>query len=112
MQISAHTIVEFRYSMRNGKGEVLEDIMEGSPAVYLHGSGSILPMLETQMEGMMPGDRRQVVVSNEEGFREMDDHFSFEVVIDSVRPATAEEISTGCVQEALLEKDCPPGCIC
>jgi hypothetical protein len=99
--------------MRNGRGEVLEDITEGSPAAYLHGSGNILPVLEEQLDGLSAGDSKQIIVSGDTGFEGMDDAFSFDVVIDFVRPATDEEISLGRPKEEGEDKeDCGPDCIC
>jgi FKBP-type peptidyl-prolyl cis-trans isomerase 2 len=43
-------VVALRYVMRNGKGDVLEDIMQASPVNYLHGSTGILPLLQTTVE--------------------------------------------------------------
>ena len=113
MQVGLNTVVGIRYRMLNGKGEVLEDILEGSPATYLHGPGNILPALEARLEGMVTGEDKQIIVSGDTGFEGTDDSFSFEVVIDSVRPATEEEISLGRPkEEGEDEEDCGPDCIC
>ena len=113
MQIGANTVVGFRYRMRNGKGEVMEDILEGSSATYLHSQGNILPALEAQLEGMLAGEDKHIIVSGDTGFEGTDDSFSFEVVIDSVRPATEEEISLGRPKEEGEEEEyCGPDCIC
>lgn len=113
MQIAANTVVHFRYRMWNGKGEVLEDITEGSPAQYLHGSGNILPALEAQLDGLFAGDRKHIIVSSDTGFEGTDDNFSFEVMIDFVRLATDEEISLGRPkEEGEDDEDCGPDCIC
>jgi FKBP-type peptidyl-prolyl cis-trans isomerase 2 len=112
MLIGMNTIVAIRYIMRNGRGEVLENILEGSPAAYLHGSGTIRPELEVQLTGLATGERKQVIVSGAEGFEGMDDRFSFDVVIDSVRAATEKEVFMGRPEEEVQMEDCSPGCIC
>ena len=112
MQIGVNTVVGFRYRMLNGKGEVLEDILEGSPATYLHGSGNIMPALEEQLEGLSAGDSKQIIVSGDTGFAGTDDEFSFEVIIDFVRSATEEEVNLGRPKEQGEEEDCGPDCIC
>jgi FKBP-type peptidyl-prolyl cis-trans isomerase SlyD len=113
MQVAANTVVGFRYKMRNSRGEVLEDITEGSPASYLHGSGSILPALEAQLEGLGAGESKHIIVSGDTGFEGTDDEFSFEVIIDFVRPATDGEQALGrSKEEGEDSEDCGPDCIC
>ena len=91
----------------------MEDITEGSPASYLHGSGNILPALEAQLDELSAGDSKKIFVSGDKGFEGMDDEFSFDVVIDFVRPATEEEIDLGRPKEiGEDEADCGPDCIC
>jgi len=113
MQVRANTVVGFRYRMRNGKGEILEDLLEGSPASYLHGSGNILPALEAQLHGLSAGDSKLIIVSGDTGFEETDDEFSFEVMIDFVRSATNEEKELGRPkEEGEDDEECGPDCIC
>jgi FKBP-type peptidyl-prolyl cis-trans isomerase SlyD len=113
MQIAVNMVIGFRYRMRNGKGEILEDITEGSPVSYLHGSGNILPALEAQLDGLSAGDSKHIIVSGDMGFEGTDDEFSFDVMIDFVRLATDDEISLGRPkEEGEDEEDCGPDCIC
>jgi len=52
MKITNNAIVTIRYKMHNSKGEVLEDMLEGSPVEYMHGRGNILPQLENDLLGL------------------------------------------------------------
>ena len=71
--------VAMRYILRNSKGEVLED----KHTIYRHGSLTISPRLQTQLEGLKAGDTKQITLKKgEEG---ADDDFFFEVVINSIR---------------------------
>jgi FKBP-type peptidyl-prolyl cis-trans isomerase SlyD len=98
--------------MQNSKGEILEDILDGSSVKYLHGSGNILPTLEAYLAGLKAGDTKQILITGMADFKEVDDDFSFEVVIDSVRQASDEEIKKGFPHEADQPEECGPGCIC
>ncbi len=72
------SFVSMRYILRNSKGEVLED----KSTVYLHGSSTISPLLQAQLEGLQAGDSKQITLKKgEEG---ADDDFFFHVVIDSI----------------------------
>jgi len=97
--------------MKNSTGDVLQDILQGSPVEYLHGSGHILPALEANLTGLQPGDKKLVGISNETDFQ-LDASFYFDVVIDNVRPATEEELIRGKPIKPENNDECGPGCIC
>jgi FKBP-type peptidyl-prolyl cis-trans isomerase SlyD len=86
-------VVSLRYIMFNGRGEVLENSMEGAPISYLHGSDGIQLILQAQLEGLVTGSRKSVVLAKDAGLT--DDDFSFEVIIDEVREALPEELLLG-----------------
>ena len=49
------------------------DSSEGKePLTYVHGKGQIIPGLEKELEGMKPGDKKQVEVSPQDGYGEVD----------------------------------------
>jgi FKBP-type peptidyl-prolyl cis-trans isomerase SlyD len=93
MCIAKDTVVAMRYIMRNSKDLVLEDTMNVAPISYLHGAGSIHPLLQAQLEGLKSGARKMVYLQKESGLT--DDDFSFEVIVDSVRAALPEEVLLG-----------------
>ena len=102
-------VVVLRYIMRNGKGDVLEDIMQLSPVNYLHGSDGILILLQEQLQGLKAGNKKKVFLSKQSS--EADDDFIFDVVIDDVRKATVEEIILGYALNITTEK-CDDDCSC
>ena len=65
MIVTKNIVVIFRYIMKNNKGEVLENTMEGSPKCYLHGSAGIHPSLQVQFEGLKVGDTKIIYLKNE-----------------------------------------------
>jgi CobW/HypB/UreG, nucleotide-binding domain len=73
------TFVALHYILRNGKREVLED----KHTIYRHGSSTISPLLQAQLEGLNAGDTRYITLKKGEGGA--DDDFSFEVVIERIR---------------------------
>lgn len=105
--IDINMVVALRYSMRNGKGDVLEDIMQAAPVNYLHGSAGILPLLQQQLNGLKAGDRKKVFLLKNSS--QADDDFEFDVVIDDVRTALPEEIVLGYpvqITTAICTDDC------
>ena len=92
-RVNKDMVVALRYIMRNGKGDVLEDITQSSPVNYLHGSGGILPMLQQQLESLKTGDKKKVYLFKNNS--EAEDDFEFDVIIDDVRAALPEEIILG-----------------
>jgi len=111
MKITNNAIVSIRYKMHNSKGEVLEDMLDGSPVEYMHGRGNILPQLENDLLGLTNGDKKRIMISKNAGFAGVDDDFYFDVVVDAVREATMEEITTGYPHKDKVQA-CGPGCNC
>lgn len=109
MKVGINTVVSLRYSMKNDGGVLLEDTMDKSPIHYLHGSGSILPILESSLEGLQCGEWRFISISPETN-PGLDDKFHFDIIIDKVRAATEEEIQTG--KPIVSKESCGPGCCC
>lgn len=95
MQVADKRVVSIRYIMKNSKGEVLEDTMDGEPVRYLHGAGGILPSLEADLIGLQAGEERALLISNEQGYAGVDDTYSFRVIVEDVRLATEEELKMG-----------------
>jgi FKBP-type peptidyl-prolyl cis-trans isomerase SlyD len=102
MEIADKTVVSLRYIMKNKEGEELENTFSAAPVQYVHGSGKILPQLETLLTGLHIGDKKYIIVKNP-------DIFQFEIEIDDVRIATPREIETG---SPISASECGPDCCC
>jgi CobW/HypB/UreG, nucleotide-binding domain len=76
--IEKNTIVTIHYTMRNGRGEMLET----RQATYRHGSSDISPALQTQLAGLEPGQTKRIFINK--GEENADDDFTFDVTIVSV----------------------------
>jgi len=110
MKIEDKTVVSIRYKMENSRGEVLEDILDGLPINYLHGHGTIFPSLEAELKGLNEGEEKQIFLSKETGYQDLDDEFHIWVVVDKVRYASDEELEKG-LNPVLSDGYCgPEGC--
>jgi FKBP-type peptidyl-prolyl cis-trans isomerase SlyD len=65
--VTADRVVAINYELRDDAGEEL-DSSEGEPLAYLHGHNNIIPGLEQALEGLKPGDQKQVTVQPEAGY--------------------------------------------
>jgi len=72
VQITAETVATFEYKLTKDDGELLDSSEGSEPLVYVHGTGSILPGLETQLEGKAAGDTLQVRLAPEDAYGEHD----------------------------------------
>lgn len=63
-------VVLFHYVLKDDAGEVL-DVSGEHPLVYLHGHGNIVPGLERQLVGAVPGAEIHAVVPPAEGYGEL-----------------------------------------
>lgn len=96
--------------MHNANGKIIEDRMNGDPIHYIHGSGRIWPILEDNVNGLEPGDKKQICISQETGFLEVNEEFICNVVIDWVSLATAKEIEINTNIHDNIEACNFPGC--
>lgn len=109
MKIEKDTVVAFRYLMKNGEGELLEDRMGKEPVNFLYGSNAIQPILQQQMEGLTAGEQKIIYLNRCSGLTT--DDFVFDVIIDDVRTAMEEEIMLGYPVKITTEK-CDDDCGC
>jgi FKBP-type peptidyl-prolyl cis-trans isomerase SlyD len=72
MKIANGHVVGIDYSLHLGDGRVVDASAPEEPLTYLHGEGQIVPGLETALEGLDVGERKQVVVAPGEGYGEHD----------------------------------------
>ena len=104
MLVRKDTVVSLRYIMKAHNGEIIENTTNSKPLEYLHGSGNILPSLESVLEGLAAGAKKSFTIHPEQ----LTNPLHFDVIVDEVREATAEEIKTGQPDQ----KECGPGCCC
>ena len=65
-------VVSLDYTLKVA-GEIVDTSEGGTPIVFLQGHGQIIPGLETALYGMRVGDSKNVQVSPQEGYGEIDD---------------------------------------
>ncbi len=111
LAVNTDTVVSLRYCMKNSQAEIVDNILQAKPVEYLHGSGYILPALEQELTGLRAGDTKQVVINSETSIL-LDASFYFDVEIDSVRPATQDEMEKGKPARPVAQEECGPDCIC
>lgn len=70
MNISKDTVVQFHYSLKDDKGELIESTEGKDPMAYLHGHSNIISGLENALEGKAVGDSFSVTVQPKEGYGE------------------------------------------
>lgn len=70
MQIAKDKIAEIEYKLTNDDGKVLDSTEGGKPLAYLHGSGTIIPGLETALDGKTAGDNVQLTLPPSEAYGE------------------------------------------
>ena len=68
-RVADNAVVQYRYTLKNAAGQVLESSPEGGEA-YLHGNGDLVEGLEKAMHKKTVGERFSVVVDPEQGYGE------------------------------------------
>lgn len=73
MKIAQEKVVSIHYTLKNSEGTVLDSSSGSDPLAYLHGAGSIVPGLETALEGKESGDTLSVTVEPGQGYGDRDE---------------------------------------
>ena len=70
MKVEEHAVVLIHYVLTNNDKEVLDSSEGQDPLAYLHGTGHLIPGLETQLLGKVAGDKLNVTVQPGDGYGE------------------------------------------
>lgn len=73
MKIAKHSVVSIHYELTNDSGETLDSSEGQDPLTYLHGTGSLIPGLERELEGRQVGEELTAVITPGDGYGEQDD---------------------------------------
>jgi FKBP-type peptidyl-prolyl cis-trans isomerase SlyD len=82
--ISPGTRVSLSYKVYDEDGDLVDASEEGSPLIYVHGFGQLVPGLERQLEGLWAGQARTFEVPPEEAYGEHDPDDVFQVARDEL----------------------------
>lgn len=88
MRIEAGRVVTLEYEVIDSKGTVVEAAPAGSPLVFLHGTGTLLPAFEERLVGIVPGEDFEFVLEPEEAHGPRDERLVEEVPLDEFGPGT------------------------
>ena len=68
LPVSAGMVVAFDYVLTDDDGAVIDSSQDRGPLVYLHGSGGIVPGLESELTGKKVGDQFKAAIPPESGY--------------------------------------------
>ncbi|MCB1316186.1 MAG: peptidylprolyl isomerase [Leptospiraceae bacterium] len=77
MQVAKDKVVSIHYTLTSGEGNVIDSSDKREPFAYLHGSGMIIPGLETALEGASAGDNMQVDIKSDDAYGPVDESLRF-----------------------------------
>ena len=69
--VAAHKAVEIHYTLTNDAGEVVDSSREVEPLPYIHGTESLVPGLESALDGKAVGDKIVVSIAPADGYGEV-----------------------------------------
>lgn len=93
MQVAQHAVVTIDYTLTAPDGEVLDTSDGGQALAYVHGTGALVPGLESALEGKQEGDRFDVRVAPAQGYGERDE--ALVQVIDRKKLPRGLELEVG-----------------
>ena len=80
--IKKDSVVSLSYILKNENGEELDRSESATPLAYMHGHGQIVPGLENVLEGLAIGDKKEVIVTPQEGYGEVQPQLKVKVSRD------------------------------
>ena len=84
MEITKHSVAALEYTLTNDQGEVLDSTQGRGPLAYVHGTESIIPGLEAELEGKAAGDAFQVRIAPTEAYGERNEEMVQSVARDQL----------------------------
>jgi FKBP-type peptidyl-prolyl cis-trans isomerase SlyD len=72
MAIAKDKVVSIDYTLTNDGGQVLDSSTGREPLAYLHGSGNIIPGLESALDGKREGDQLNVTIPPDQAYGHKD----------------------------------------
>lgn len=68
MKVGPFKTVVLHYELFDEQGELIDSSPEGHPFSFVFGEGNIIPGLERELEGMEPGEHKEIVVQPEDAY--------------------------------------------
>lgn len=68
LKISKNKVVGLSYTLKDGDGNILEQVSKDAPLFYLHGFGQLLPTVETVLEGQSSGFTSRLKLDQDSAF--------------------------------------------
>ena len=68
MNITDKAVVTIHFKLTDNDGKLIDSSEGQEPLVYMHGTNSLIPGLERELEGKKTGDKIQVTVQPEDGY--------------------------------------------
>jgi FKBP-type peptidyl-prolyl cis-trans isomerase SlyD len=93
MKIADQCVVSIHYRLTDDAGTQIDSSAGSDPLTYLHGTNSLIPGLEKELEGRKPGESFQASIPPEEGYGKPDPALIQEVPLDLL--SGVENLSIG-----------------
>ncbi|MEN6598813.1 MAG: peptidylprolyl isomerase [Rectinema sp.] len=79
MEIKKDRVVTIDYSLSDDVGRIIDSSEKNEPLVYLHGNDNIIPGLERELEGKIPGETLSCSIPPTDAYGERNESLVFKV---------------------------------
>ena len=90
-QVGPGTVVDLSYEVFDEEGDRVGGSREGTPFVYVHGYGQLLPALEAALEGLEAGGGREVTLGPDDAFGPRDQEELLEIAREDLPDVVLED---------------------
>ncbi len=91
MQVENNKQVSIHYELKLDSGEVIDSSQDRDPLTFIYGQGQLIPGLERELQGMSPGESKDVVVQAEDAYGPVD--------LEAIRPIPLDQFPEGMALE-------------
>ncbi|MDH4259441.1 MAG: peptidylprolyl isomerase [Gammaproteobacteria bacterium] len=73
MNVAPNKVICIHYTLRDDAGAVIDSSSGREPLAYLHGTGNLIPGLESALEGKATGETLEVTIAPEQAYGKRDE---------------------------------------
>ena len=85
MRVEKDTIVSLHYKITEPDGTLLEASDGETPFEYFNGSGTLLPFIEASLDGLLPGEERELILPPEKAFGYADQNLKKTIPLNDMK---------------------------
>ncbi|GAB4292697.1 MAG: peptidylprolyl isomerase [Ignavibacteriaceae bacterium] len=107
MPIGVNKVVTLEFTLKDGEGNLIQTTENNEPFVFLTGANQILPKLEEEVDKMLIGSSKNVILEPEDAYGEYDKNAIKKIPVSNFPEGTELEAGMGFLAHSPEGKQMP-----